>query len=152
VNFSAIERYRDRVRSIEDDPAFLTEGVKAAFAEELCRLMEEAGVSRTQLAERIGVSRAYITRILRTDYNLTAETMVKLALALGARVSLHLHTKDKRASWREIPRAEAMAQAQSSRAPRNRPYAWRERQDVPVVADKPATRTQPARGTRASGR
>jgi transcriptional regulator with XRE-family HTH domain len=89
---SGIEKYRERVRSIKDDPEYLAEEVKLSFAEELCRLMEERGVTRAQLAKRIGVSRAYITRILGTDYNLTAETMVKVAQALGARVSLHLES------------------------------------------------------------
>jgi transcriptional regulator with XRE-family HTH domain len=87
---SAIERYRELVRSVENDPEYLVEEVKLSFAEELCRLMEERGVTRAQLAERMSVSRAYITRILGTDYNLTAETMVKVARALGARVSLRL--------------------------------------------------------------
>ncbi len=93
MSMSSIEKYRERVRSIENTPEFLLEMVKLAFAEELCRLLEEQGVSRTQLAERLGTSRAYITRILRTDYNLTAETMVKVALALDARVVLNLQSR-----------------------------------------------------------
>jgi transcriptional regulator with XRE-family HTH domain len=88
-----VEKYRERVRSIENTPEFHLELVKLAFAEELCRLLEEQGVSRGQLAERLGTSRAYITRILRTDYNLTAETMVKVALALDARVVLSLQSR-----------------------------------------------------------
>jgi transcriptional regulator with XRE-family HTH domain len=109
---NAIERYRERVRSIENTPEFLLEGVKLAFAEELCRLLEEQGVSRRQLAERLGTSRAYVTRILRTDYNLTAETMVKVALALHARVSLHLSPAEAvRTQWLDlVERAEASAQ------------------------------------------
>jgi transcriptional regulator with XRE-family HTH domain len=93
MSISSIEKYRERVRSIENTPEFLLEMVKLAFAEELCRLLEEQGVSRGQLAERLGTSRAYITRILRTDYNLTAETMVKVALALDARVVLSLQSR-----------------------------------------------------------
>lgn len=93
MSMSSIEKYRERVRSIENTPDFLLEVVKLAFAEELCRLLEEQGVSRGQLAERLGTSRAYVTRILRTDYNLTAETMVKVALALDARVVLSLQSR-----------------------------------------------------------
>jgi|WetSurMetagenome_2_1015567.scaffolds.fasta_scaffold470531_1 transcriptional regulator with XRE-family HTH domain len=94
MSLSSIEKYRERVRSIENTPEFLLEKVKLTFAEELCRLLDEQGVSRTQLAERLGTSRAYVTRILRTDYNLTAETMVKVARALDARVELALVPKD----------------------------------------------------------
>jgi transcriptional regulator with XRE-family HTH domain len=93
MSMSSIEKYRERVRSVENTPEFLLEVVKLTFAEELSRLLEEQGVSRRQLAERLGTSRAYVTRILRTDYNLTAETMVKVALALDARVTLTLQSR-----------------------------------------------------------
>ena len=119
---SSIDKYRERVRSIENTPEFLLEMVKLAFAEELCRLLEEQGVSRTQLAERLGTSRAYITRILRTDYNLTAETMVKVALALDARVELALVPKNAPAGTRAV----------ASRMPRRR-----ERQHEFMAADRP---------------
>ncbi len=107
LKMSSIEKYRERVRSIENTPKFLLEEVKLAFAEELYRLLEEQGVTRTQLARRMGTSRAYVTRILRTDYNLTAETMVKVALALDARVSLHLHSKDTHTRRVDKPGARA---------------------------------------------
>jgi ribosome-binding protein aMBF1 (putative translation factor) len=93
MSISSLEKYRERVRSVENTPEFLLEVVKLTFAEELSRLLEEQGVSRRQLAERLGTSRAYVTRILRTDYNLTAETMVKVALALDARVTLRLQSR-----------------------------------------------------------
>jgi len=123
MSLSSIEKYRERVRSIENTPEFLLEVVKLAFAEELCRLLEEKGMSRGQLAEKLGTSRAYVTRILRTDYNLTAETMVKVARALDARVELALVPKDPPAGSRAAP----------SRVPRRR-----ERKREFVAADRPA--------------
>ena len=126
MSMSSIEKYRERVRSIENTPEFLLECVKLTFAEELCRLLEEQGVSRGQLAERLGTSRAYVTRILRTDYNLTAETMVKVALALDARVLLNL--KSRQAPSRSA--ATAPARAARRRIPRNEF----------VASDKPARR------------
>ena len=122
MSMSSIDKYRERVRSIENTPEFLLEMVKLAFAEELCRLLEEQGVSRTQLAERLGTSRAYVTRILRTDYNLTAETMVKVALALDARVELALVPKNAPAGTRAV----------APRMPRRR-----ERQHEFMAADRP---------------
>jgi transcriptional regulator with XRE-family HTH domain len=93
MRMNAAEWFQERTRGLDNDPEYLLEEVKLAFAEELCRLLEEQGISRTQLAERLGTSRAYVTRILRTDYNLTAETMVKVALALDARVTLSLQSR-----------------------------------------------------------
>jgi len=123
MSLSSIEKYRERVRNIENTPEFLLEKVKLTFAEELCRLLDERGVSRRQLAERLGTSRAYVTRILRTDYNLTAETMVKVARALDARVELALVPKDAPKNSRAVP----------ARIPRRR-----ERQREFVAADRPS--------------
>ena len=44
--------------------------------------MEKQGVSRSELARRMDVSPAYITKILRGHTNLGLETLAKLAFAL----------------------------------------------------------------------
>ena len=157
MNLSSIERYREWVRNVENTPEFLVEAVKLAFAEELCRLLEEQGVSRSQLAERLGTSRAYVTRILRTDYNLTAETMVKVARALDARVELKLVPRDaplgKSAAPARVPRQRERQQelaspllAQNSAA--DRPD--RGRKPEFIASNKPATR-RPRRKPARSG-
>ena len=147
MKMKAAEWYRERVRELEDDPGFLLEMVKLAFAEELCRLLDEKGMSRGQLAERLGTSRAYVTRILRTDYNLTAETMVKVARALDARVELALVSKD-------APSREKKVAAGTPRR-RERKYdfvaadrATRSDRNDFVASDSPRTtrlRTKPSR-------
>jgi transcriptional regulator with XRE-family HTH domain len=126
MSTSSIEKYRERVRNVENTPEFLLEVVKLTFAEELSRLLEEQGVSRRQLAERLGTSRAYVTRILRTDYNLTAETMVKVALALDARVTLSLQSR------RSDPPAAIAVPARAAHR--------RTRRNEFVASDKPARR------------
>lgn len=128
MSLSSIEKYRERVRSIENTSEFLLEIVKLTFAEELCRLLDERGMTHGQLAEKLGTSRAYVTRILRTDYNLTAETMVKVARALDARVELALVPKDapvrartvaSRVSYDRARRREFVAADRRARARRN---------------------------------
>jgi len=137
MGLSSIEKYRERVRRIENAPGFLLEEVKLAFAEGLCRLMEERGVSRRQLAERLGTSRAYITRILRTDYNLTAETMVKLARVLDARVELALVPKEIRAGAHAVPpRVPRRRGKEHEFVAADRPS--RARRSEFIVSDKPA--------------
>ena len=44
--------------------------------------MKELGVSRTELAKRMKVSRPYITKVLRQDVNFSFRTAAKLANAL----------------------------------------------------------------------
>jgi plasmid maintenance system antidote protein VapI len=136
MSAGSIERYREWARHIERDPRFLAEELKLAFADELARLLEARGLKRTELAAKLGTNRGYVTRVLNTDYNLTIETMVRIADALGACVSLHLHPKDTHVDWSEVP-AEHPRRVHSAR---DNSYVSRDRRDVPVVADKPASR------------
>ncbi|HTW90577.1 MAG TPA: helix-turn-helix transcriptional regulator [bacterium] len=90
---TSLERYREWSRQAEDDPRLLAEEMKLAFADGLVRLLEARGVKRTELAEKLGTNRGYVTRILNTEYNLSIETMAKIALALDARVTLNLQPR-----------------------------------------------------------
>lgn len=93
----------EEARQYED---YWAEGVALEFTEELSRLMKEKNVSRSVLAERIGHSPAYVTKVLRGNANLTIATMVKLARALGAEVRIHLTPAGSRTTWYDQP-AEA---------------------------------------------
>ena len=46
-------------------------------------MMVEKNITKTDLAKKIGVSKAYITKVLRGEANFTVETMVKFSMALG---------------------------------------------------------------------
>jgi transcriptional regulator with XRE-family HTH domain len=50
--------------------------------ERLCELMQEKGVSRSDLAERLGKTKGYISQILSGSANLTLRSMSDLYLAL----------------------------------------------------------------------
>ena len=96
--------YAGMARDREKDPEFQLEYFKLVFTEELGRLLEQRGISQAELARRLDTSRAYITRIFRTDFNPTVETMLKLAIALDADLSVHLHPHETEVRWLEIPR------------------------------------------------
>lgn len=69
------------------------EADETALAETIYTLtdaMERTGVRRTDLADQLGVSRAYVTQALSGKYNLTIRTVAKLADALGYRVRITL--------------------------------------------------------------
>ena len=68
----------------ERDPDYVAEGLALRIAEQAVRLMKEKGISRSQLASLMGVSKAYVTKILNAPPNLTLRTIAALALALGA--------------------------------------------------------------------
>jgi transcriptional regulator with XRE-family HTH domain len=71
-------------------PDFYKELAILEFTEELVRAMEQAGVSRSELARRIDRSPAYITKVLRGSANFTLASMTKLALALDMELKLNL--------------------------------------------------------------
>lgn len=72
------------------------------FTEELHRMAESEGVSRSELARRLGTSPAYITKIFRGDGNFTVESMVRLARAVGGRLHLHLAPEEHEVRWFDI--------------------------------------------------
>lgn len=95
------ERYRKMFQEAESQAGYWIDGPITEFIEDLSRLMEEQGVTRAELARRMGTSRAYITKMLGGNANFTLLTMVKLAMVLDGAV--HIHISDKRAvtRWRD---------------------------------------------------
>ena len=56
--------------------------IASAFLRRILRRMKQLGVSQTELARRMNVSRPYITKVLRQDVNFSFRTAAKLANAL----------------------------------------------------------------------
>ncbi|GIK54205.1 MAG: hypothetical protein BroJett014_31780 [Planctomycetota bacterium] len=81
---------------------YAAEHVKMDFAVGLERRMDEAGVSRADLARRLGTSAAAVTMALRGDANLTIDRMVRMAHALDAQVHVLVAAKTSRVRWFEI--------------------------------------------------
>ena len=75
------------VDSIRNDErrqhAFNRERVKEEAAFGIYSLMESQGVSRAELARRIGRNRSFITKVLGGSHNLTIGTLGDLYFALG---------------------------------------------------------------------
>jgi transcriptional regulator with XRE-family HTH domain len=60
--------------------------------------MDTQGVSGAELARRMGTSRAWVSRVLAGECNLTAVTMGKLAFTLGMRVTTQIVPLDPAAA------------------------------------------------------
>ena len=56
--------------------------IGSAFLRRILLRMKELGMSQTDLARRMNVSRPYITKVLHTDVNISFRTAAKLASAL----------------------------------------------------------------------
>ena len=62
--------------------AYYEEGLFIDIAARVIDAMEARGITRSDLARRLDVSPAYITKILRGHANLSLESLAKLAFAL----------------------------------------------------------------------
>ncbi len=60
---------------------------KLEFVVSINKSMKEKNISKSDLARLIGKSPAYITKIMSGDVNLTIESMVMIARAVGMRYS-----------------------------------------------------------------
>lgn len=67
------------------------------FTEGICEIMENKGISRADLARRLGKSRAWVTKLLRGDRNLTLKTIVDVFWALD-----HTTTIKAQPRWESV--------------------------------------------------
>lgn len=57
--------------------------IEAYVAEQLCTMRQEAGLSQSALAEKVGMKQPALARIERGEVNMTIGTMQRLAGAMG---------------------------------------------------------------------
>ena len=72
--------------------------IGSAFLRRILRRMKELGMSQTDLARRMKVSRPYITKVLRQDVNFSFRTAAKLADALKMDFFPELRPQEENAS------------------------------------------------------
>lgn len=75
--------FNELLTEARNDGTYFIEGDKIEFSIIINTLMQDLGVSKTELAKRVGSAPAYISRLLRGDANPTLETMTRVANALG---------------------------------------------------------------------
>ena len=56
--------------------------IGSAFLRRILKRMKKLGISQTELAQRMKVSRPYVTKVLHQDVNFSFRTAAKLANAL----------------------------------------------------------------------
>ncbi|MCX6605249.1 MAG: helix-turn-helix transcriptional regulator [Acidobacteria bacterium] len=72
----------------ENQRLFEREALTLDASELVIGLMKEQGVTRAQMAEMLGTSRAHISQLLNGSRNMTLVTLTDLAAALGQRVQV----------------------------------------------------------------
>jgi len=85
-------RLEAAIREYEKDVDFLLDGVLMQFNEAIVREMKAGGITRSELARRLGTSKAYITRLLAGNANPTLRSLVRLSLVLGVTPTVALRS------------------------------------------------------------
>lgn len=75
-------------RNESEREIYAIENLKADMQQVIVYAMRKRDVSRSELARRLGVSRAYITQLLREDANPTLKTIGRIFAALEFDFSL----------------------------------------------------------------
>lgn len=83
------------VPDLDHDPEFVADILKGMATEDILRAMEEEGVNRSGLAERLGKSRQYVGRVLNENANFSLERLAGFACALDRMISVRIHRKDE---------------------------------------------------------
>jgi transcriptional regulator with XRE-family HTH domain len=85
---------------------FAEEALIVEVAEKIWAAMDAAKVTRTELADRLGKSKAYISQLLNGSRNMTLRSLAGLAYSLGYCVHCSVEKRDASANW--IPLHDAI--------------------------------------------
>lgn len=96
------KQWQSWMDAVQASPEYAAEDVKLDFALALERRMAQLGVSRADLARKLGTSAAAITNTLRGDANLSIERMVRLAHALESVLHVHVAPVASKVRWLEV--------------------------------------------------
>lgn len=79
------------VKNYRNSPDYIADQVKQDFAVSIEKSVTEKGLNRTDLAQLLGTSKSYVTKVLRGDTNLTIESMAKITHALNLKIKLDIY-------------------------------------------------------------
>lgn len=94
--------FGDLIDKYRDDLEYRIEAAILEFNEKIVTHMEANSISRAELSRRLGVSKAFVTKMLNGNPNLTIKTMMSVADALGCELNLEIYPKgDKSKNCKE---------------------------------------------------
>jgi transcriptional regulator with XRE-family HTH domain len=94
------EAFAKSIQSLESQ----VEIRKLSIVEELLQFMKREGISRSELAGRMGVGPSRITKMLSGDENLTIDTLVRAGHAVGADLAQTFVPQGQKGHWTAHPK------------------------------------------------
>ncbi|MFZ5510783.1 MAG: helix-turn-helix domain-containing protein [Pseudomonadota bacterium] len=108
----ATKSLRKYITEAKQRDSYWVEHAKLDFSFALERQRRRTGMSYKTLAEKLGTSPAYVSKVFRGDANFTIETMVKLTRAVGGQLHLHIAQPDITVRWFEAIQGGRIPQRQ----------------------------------------
>lgn len=105
ADFDSFEELFEQARQRLD---YRVEGAKNEFTEKTVRRMQALGITRTELADRLGKKQPHITKLLSGNNNFTIETMVQIAEALECHFRCHLEPANCQTHWVDMVRPQVL--------------------------------------------
>ncbi len=75
------------IKKAQNSDTFLAQKLSIQFARNVEDMMSKKGLKQKDLAEKMGVSAAYVSKVLNGNINMTLSTMSKIAKALNCNIS-----------------------------------------------------------------
>jgi len=94
--------------------SYWVESAKLQFAVALEAQRKAADMTYKAVADKLGTSAAYITKVFRGDSNMTIESMVKLARATGGRLEVQIVDAASDVNWNAAVLKTKVGQGQTT--------------------------------------
>jgi transcriptional regulator with XRE-family HTH domain len=104
---TAKPKYKEFVRIARKRIDYWRQVAVRDFTEDLLYRLQQKKLSQARLADKLGVRPAYISRILRGTDNLTLETMVKVAMAVGGKLRIHIADQEAATNFQDVFTADS---------------------------------------------
>ena len=85
--------HKKKIEKFRNDVDYVTEATILGFTEMVVEKMQKTGLSRAELAQKLGVSKPFVTKLLNGNPNMTIKTMVSIAHALECEMKMVLRRK-----------------------------------------------------------
>jgi len=92
----------DMLTRAKETDSFWVESEILDITERISDLMERHGVSKSELANRLGRSPAFVTKLMRGNNNFTLETLVKVGRRLGCNYHGYFQPYGTTSGWIEF--------------------------------------------------
>jgi transcriptional regulator with XRE-family HTH domain len=97
-----MSKLADWLSTEERRAEFAEETLIVEVAEQIWGAMASTGVTKSEIAERLGKSKAFISQMLNGSRNMTLRSLADIAHCIGYRVQLSLQRQDAVDAWHPL--------------------------------------------------